>query len=112
MPEDRRQNAGDVHVGDSNNPQPADRHQRSRPLITAEQGPIVAALITAAASLLIYTFNQIRHIDERLDALEQGARILIGGNGKVRPSMEALEAKYHLEALLDRIKRVEDKLQP
>lgn len=118
MPEDRRQDTGDVHVGNSDSSQPADRYQdgslkdKNRPLISAEYGPVVAAAITAAASLLVYAFNQIRHIDERLDSLEQEAKVLIGGDGKVRPSMEALEAKYHLEALLDRIKRVEDKLQP
>ena len=118
MPEDRRQDTGDVHVGNSDNSQPADRHQnrslkdKDLPLISMEYGPVVAAAITAAASLLVYTFNEIRHIDERLDSLEQGSMMLIGGDGKVRPSMEALEAKYHLEALIDRIKRVEDKLQP
>jgi hypothetical protein len=80
---------------------------KGRPLIPVEYGPIFGAVITAAASLMIYSFNQIRHIDERLDALEQEARVLIDGEGKVRPSAEALGAKYHLEALQDRIERLE-----
>ena len=93
--------------GDTRQPQvkPPDK---GRPLITADHGAAVGAAITAAASLLIYSFNQIRHIDERLDKLEQEAMVLIGGDGKIRPSTEALETKYHLEALQDRIKRLEE----
>ena len=100
--------ADDVQpVGDARQPQvkPPDK---GRPLITADHGAVVGASITAAASLLIYSFNQIRHIDERLDRLEQEAMILIGGDGRIRPSTEALETKYHLEALQDRIKRLEE----
>ena len=77
------------------------------PLIPKDKGPIIAAAITALGSLLIYSFNQIRHIDERLDRLEQEAMVLIGGDGKIRPSTEALKTKYHLEALQDRIERLE-----
>ena len=100
--------ADDVQpVGDARQPQvkPPDK---GRALITADHGTIVGASITAVASLLIYSFNQIRHIDERLDKLEQEAMVLIGGDGKIRPSTEALETKYHLEALQDRIKRLEE----
>ena len=80
---------------------------RRRPWFDLDQSAVVAAVITAAASLMIYSFNQIRHIDERLDKLEQEAMVLIGGDGKIRPSTEALETKYHLEALQDRIERLE-----
>ena len=85
--------------------QPPDK---GRPLITADHGAVVGAVITSAASLLLYSFNHIRHIDERLDTLEQEAMVLIGGDGKIRPSTEALETKYHLEALQDRIERLEE----
>jgi len=92
--------------GDTRQPQvkPPDK---GRPLITADHGAVVSAVITAAASLLIYSFSQIRRIDERLDKLEQEAMVLIDGDGKIRPSIEALETKYHLEALQDRIERLE-----
>ena len=80
-----------------------------RPLIAVEHGPAVAAAITAAVSLLIYSFNQIREIDRRLDGLEQEARILLDGNGAIRPSKEAMMTYYHLEALLERVKRLEEK---
>ena len=106
----RRQpgNADDVQPpGDTREP-PVKSPDKGRPLITADHGAVVGAAITAAASLLIYSFNQIRHIDERLDTLEQDALVLIGGDGKIRPSTEALETKYHLEALQDRIKRLEE----
>lgn len=78
-----------------------------QPLLRKEWGPVAAAAITAAGSLLIFVAGQVRHIDERLDRLEQEARVLISGDGSVRPSREALEAKYHLEAVLDRVKRLE-----
>ena len=80
---------------------------RRRPWFDLDQSAVVAAVITAAASLLVYSLQQIRHIDERLDKLEQEAMVLIGGDGKIRPSTEALETKYHLEALQDRIERLE-----
>ena len=107
MPEDRRNTADGserVHRAD---PGVDGADEKRRPLITADHGAVVGAAITAAASLLIYSFNQIRHIDERLDTLEQDALVLIGGDGKIRPSTEALETKYHLEALQDRIERLE-----
>jgi hypothetical protein len=104
-------NADDVQPpGDTRQPQvkPPDK---GRPLITADHGAVVGAVITAAASLLIYSFSQIRRIDERLDKLEQEAMVLIGGDGKIRPSIEALETKYHLEALQDRIERLETQVK-
>lgn len=101
--------ADDVQpAGDIGKPQVEPTRRRSlEPLITKDWSAITGAVITAAASLMIYSFNQIRHIDERLDALEQEARVLVDGEGKVRPSAEALGAKYHLEALQDRIERLE-----
>ena len=86
--------------------QPADER---RPLIPLEWGAVVGAAITAAASLMIYSFQQIRHIDERLDSLEQEARVLLDGNGSIKPSKEALQNYYHLEALADRVERLEGK---
>lgn len=82
---------------------------RRRPLIVIEWGAVVGAVITAAASLMIYSFQQIRHIDERLDSLEQEARVLLDGNGSIKPSKEALQNYYHLEALADRVERLEGK---
>ena len=86
--------------------QPADERRR---LIPLEWGAVVGAAITAAASLMIYSFQQIRHIDERLDSLEQEARVLLDGNGSIKPSKEALQNYYHLEALAERVERLEGK---
>ena len=69
----------------------------------------MGAAITAAASLMIYSFQQIWRIDNRLDNLEQEARILLDGNGAIRPSKEAMMTYYHLEALRDRVERLERK---
>ena len=101
--------ADDVQpVGDAGQPQ-VESPDKRRPLITADHGAVVGAAITAAASLLIYSFNQIRHIDERLDGLEQEARVLLDGQGSIRPSKEALQNYFHLEALRERVERLEEK---
>lgn len=92
-------------AGDTGEPEV--KPSRGEPLISKDWGAVVGALITAAASLLIYSFNQIRHIDERLDLLEKEASALLDGAGVIKPSREALENKYHLEALQDRIERLE-----
>lgn len=99
--------ADDVRTA-GNTGEPAEQSPRGKPLIPIEWGPVVGATITAAASLLIYSFNQIRHIDERLDVLERDAAALIQ-NGTIAPSREALENKYHLEALSRRVERLENK---
>ena len=93
----------------SNTDKPEKQSTRGEPLITSNWGPVVGAAITAAASLLIYSFNQIRHIDERLDLLEREASALLDGTGMIKPSREALENKYHLEALSKRVDRLENK---
>ena len=93
--------------GDTREP-PVKPPDKGRPLNPADHGAVVGAVISAAASLMIYSFSQIRHIDERLDQLEQDAMVLIGSDGKVRPSEESLKSKYHLEALQDRIERLEN----
>ena len=76
-------------------------------MIPVEWGPIVAAAITGGASLLIYTFGTMQHIDSRLDELEKEARVLIEGDGSVRPSREAIEAMLGLEAVKERLQRLE-----
>jgi hypothetical protein len=82
---------------------------RRRPLIVIEWGAVIGAAITAAISLLLYSFQQIRHIDERLDSLEQEARVLMDGQGGIRPSKEALQNYFHIEAILRRLDRLEDR---
>ena len=99
--------ADDVRAaGDTGEPEV--KPSRREPLISKDWGAVVGALITAAASLLLYSFQQIRHIDERLDLLEKEASALLDGAGVIKPSREALENKYHLEALQRRVDRLED----
>lgn len=95
-------------VGNTN--QPEVKPTKVKDLITSDWGPVFGAVITAAASLLIYSFNQIRHIDERLDTLEQEARILFNEEGGPRPSKEALESFYLLDSINRRLERLERKL--
>ena len=94
------QPAGDVG-------QPQVEPTRRKPLITVEMGPAVAALITALSSLLLYSLAQVRHIDERLDKLEQEARVLMDGTGSIRPSNEALRSFFAIEHLKERVERLE-----
>ena len=81
--------------------------QKRHPLIPVEWGPIVAAAITGGISLLVYTFGMMQHIDARLDELEKEARVLLEGDGSVRPSREAIEALIKVEALKQRLQRLE-----
>ena len=101
--------------GTADNVQPAGdprelevKSTRRRPLIVIEWGAVIGAAITAAVSLLLYSFQQIRHIDERLDSLEQEARVLMDGQGGIRPSKEALQNYFHIEAILRRLDRLEN----
>ena len=79
------------------------------PLIPKDKGPIIAAVITAVGSLLVFVVGVMIHQDERLDRLEQEARVLLDGNGSIKPSKEALQNYYHLEALAERVERLEGK---
>lgn len=84
-----------------------DVHESARQLVRGNIGPIVAACITAAVSLLIYTFNQVKHIDERLDVLEREASALIDREGRVRPSNEALRNSFTMDHLRERLELLE-----
>lgn len=99
-------NAGGVAGNDD---QPQVESTKSRPLISADKGPIIAAVITATASLLIYSLQQIRHIDERLDVLEQKAKVILDHEGQVRPSREAMEAYFKVIAFDRRLERLEQR---
>ena len=74
-----------------------------------EYAPIIAAVLTATASLVLYSFQQIRYIDERLDRLEQAAHVLLDGEGNVRPSDQATMNFIRMESILRRIDRLETK---
>ncbi len=73
-------------------------------------GPVAAAFITAASSLLIFSSNQINRIDARLDELEKEARLLLAPDGSASPSKEALDAYYGMESLRERITFIEERL--
>lgn len=74
-----------------------------------EYGPIIAAVLTATASVVLYSFQQIRYIDERLDRLEQASHVLLDGEGNVRPSDQATMNFIRMESILRRIDRLENK---
>jgi hypothetical protein len=109
MQEPRRQsntsNAGSVSDIDQPQVQPAGGNLKS--ILTS---PIMAALLTAATSLVIFTFNQVKSIDARLDELEKEARLLLTPEGSAAASEEALEAYFGLQALRERMKALESRL--
>ena len=72
--------------------------------------PVIAALVTAAASLIVFTFNQVKQVDARLDELEKEARLLLTPDGTAAASREALESYYGLQAVRQRLSNLEDKL--
>ena len=72
--------------------------------------PLFAAFLTAASSLIIFSFNQVKQIDARLDELEKEARLLLTPDGTAAASKEALESYYGLQALKERFAYLEGKL--
>ena len=107
MQEPRRQgdSSDDRSTGNTNQPQ-----KQSPGVKSIFTSPVAAALLTAASSLVLFTFNQVKTIDARLDELEKEARILLRPDGTAVASKEALEAYFGLQAVRQRILNLEDKL--
>ena len=80
------------------------------PLIPKDKGPIIAAIITALGSMLVFVIGVMIHQDERLDRLEQIGHVLLDEQGLVRPSKEATESFFRTEHLRERVERLEEKL--
>ena len=59
--------------------------------------------------MLIYSVGTLATIDHRLDELEKEARVLLEGDGSVRPSPEAVKASIMVEALEKRVDKLEGK---
>lgn len=64
--------------------------------------------LTVAVSLVGYSVTVATSLDGRIDRLEEDSRALIDGDGNVIPSIEALESRYRIEAIEDRLNRLED----
>ena len=79
------------------------------PLFPKDKGPIIAAVITAVGSLLVFVVGVMIHHDELLDRLEQIGHVLLDEQGLVRPSKEALESFFRTEHLRERVERLEGK---
>ena len=72
-----------------------------------DKGPFVAAGCTVVVSLFTYVAGVIIHIDERLDVVEKEMQTVVDGNGKVRPSPEAMKAFYQIQSHEARLKALE-----
>ena len=81
--------------------------QNKQPLITREQGTIVAATVTAILGAGVYLAGVAVNLDDRLDTLEEDAKVLIGPGGTIQPARESVEALYGLKALEARLERLE-----
>ena len=77
-------------------------------MMKSDKASVIAAVITALGSLLIFTLSISIHQDERLDRLEQVGRILIDEEGKLRANREALDSYYRTEYLQQRLDRLEN----
>ena len=73
-----------------------------------DKGPFIAAGLTAAVSLFTYGAGTIVHLDERIDLLEKHMQTLVDGNGKVKPSPEAMKAFYQIQSQETRLKDLEN----
>ena len=71
--------------------------------------PLIAAAITAATTFMVFSFDQVKQIDARLDELEKEVRILLTPDG-VAASEEAIASYYGLQALKERFAYLEGKL--
>ena len=65
-------------------------------------------VLTAAVSLIGYGIMVSTSLDGRIDRLEEDSRALVDNNGDVIPSREALQSRYKLESVIDRLDRLED----
>jgi hypothetical protein len=105
---------GPRQQGTSNDVQPAgdtgEPEKQSTRISPNVLGPVAAAFITAASSLLIFSFNQINRIDARLDELEKEARLLLAPDGSASPSKQALDAYYGIESMKERLSFIEERL--
>ena len=72
-----------------------------------DKAALTATGLTIAVSLFSYGAGMIIHFDERIDVLEKQMQTLLDGEGKVRPSPEAMRAAYSLESLKIRLTDLE-----
>ena len=104
MPKPRRQgdSSDDSVVGnfDQSQKQPAR-------IIKALESPLFTAVITAIGALVVFGYNRIVEVDARLDELEKEARIILGADGQINASPEAMESFYGVQELRRRIERIE-----
>ena len=84
--------------------------RRREPLITLDKGPVMAALVTGATSLLLYSFTTVHMLDARIDKLEEQMSELMDNEGRPRPSERGTEAYYNVQRLEQRINDMEKKL--
>ena len=108
MQESRGEGSNSSGQPDGNSDQPK-KQPAGRGIGETFGNPVVAAFITAASSLVIFTFNQVKQIDGRLDELEKEARLLLTPDG-VAASKQALEAYYGVQSLKERFAYLEGKL--
>ena len=72
-----------------------------------DKAALTATGLTIAVSLFSYGAGMLIHFDERLDVLEKQMQTLLDGEGKVRPSPEAMRAAYSLESFKTRLEDLE-----
>ena len=109
MQEPRGESTNSPDQPDGNADQPK-KQSTDRGISASLSNPLFAAGLTAASSLVIFSFNQVKQIDARLDELEKEARLLLTPDGTAAASKEALESYYGLQALKERFAYLEGKL--
>lgn len=108
MQEPRGESANSPDQPDGNADQPK-KQPTDRGISATFGSPLFAAALTAVSSLVIFSFQQVKQIDTRLDELEKEARLLLTPDG-VAASKQALEAYYGVQTLKERFAFLEEKL--
>lgn len=84
---------------------------RDRPLIGMDKAGIFATVATLMGAALAYSIGVGVELDGRIDHLEEDAKVLLTGDGRVAPSREGLESYYGLKALESRLERLEREVE-
>lgn len=76
-----------------------------------EHAAWAGAILATLGSLLVYLISVGVHLDDRLDRLEEDARLLLTPDGRLIPAPESVEAKYRAEALEREVQILRNRLE-
>lgn len=85
--------------------------ENDEPLVPKKWGPVLSALFTVAASLLVWLVQVAGSVDQRIKNLEVTQGHIVDKDGNIRPSDTTLRNAARLSALEARIELLQKKLE-